>query len=667
MTTNKEFKSHFLDKELLSEKQFQQAEDYALTQKISIEDSLLFLNLTDYTKLGQCLARIHGRPYHPLISEPPPDPAKALISLKLVERFHIFPVAYDKDNKILILAAGDVDTDIIVDQLRDVLSDGTLNIRFTIASNPEIKKAIDVHYKGGAYKPAEGLEIPQEFTILGKGQKPREDLEFEDEIRSEKRVLLLEPDLDRSRALKTLLRKEGFQDVNWASSPEEVIRIIKESPSDLLLVNGRYFHKQGSWLTEISREIELPTISFYLTRPLLLGQEYPYNQMSEALISLMAFLVRNSLRKDSEKLQQILMRVRYCKLLALRLGLSPGQVDGAVLAAWLSTKGLGEQLLQQIPTPYDLEEIVAPEDEVADIERVEALVLRLVKHYQILKKSQPDVATDIDQARRILSKDFSSTENKSILETFLNVIKDEEFLRKVDQTSGTIIIVDPTESRDPTLALRLTNEGYHVEEISDAGTAAKVILKTGANVVISEINLPDTDGLRFCRALRKNPNTAHITFFFHTTEEGERLAAECLEAGADDFLKKPADPELLSLKIQRTLAMKSPQESKKGVSGSLTEMSSSDIIQSLAAGDKDVEINLEDLGKKGRIYIEGGEIIHADVEGIEGEEAFYRLMAWEKGDFQIVPCSQFPQRTIYGGTMSLLMEGARLADEAAGE
>ena len=92
-------------------------------------------------------------------------------------------------------------------------------------------------------------------------------------------------------------------------------------------------------------------------------------------------------------------------------------------------------------------------------------------------------------------------------------------------------------------------------------------------------------------------------------------------------------------------------------------MSTSDIIQSLTTGDKDVEVNLECKEGRGQIYIQQGEIVHAQTGEIEGEGAFYHLMAWQEGQFEIVSCSAFPSRTIQGSTMSLLMEGARLADE----
>jgi DNA-binding response OmpR family regulator len=274
---------------------------------------------------------------------------------------------------------------------------------------------------------------------------------------------------------------------------------------------------------------------------------------------------------------------------------------------------------------------------------------------------------DLNQVRKRLGQQISSPETKIILEAFLQIIKDEEFLRKVDHPSRRILIVDSGESQESSMALRLGNDGYDIEVLTDAKAAVKTIVNTGVDLVISEINLPGTDGLRFCRALRENTSMTHIPFFFLTAEEGERLAAESLEAGADDFLKKPVDLELLSLKIQRILASQSPKESRKGVSGSLTDMSLTDIIQNLTAGDKDVEIILDNKTEKGRIYIQQGEVTHASVENSEGEEAFYKLMTWEEGDFQIVPCSEFPPCTIQAAAMSLLMEGARLADETRDE
>ena len=160
-----------------------------------------------------------------------------------------------------------------------------------------------------------------------------------------------------------------------------------------------------------------------------------------------------------------------------------------------------------------------------------------------------------------------------------------------------------------------------------------------------------------------NAASAHIPFFFLTRERGDRLATQCLEAGADDFFLKPPDLEMLSIKIRNILALKSSRGTRSGITGTLADMSFTDIIQSLTTGEKDVAIQLQSGGKKGVIYIQQGDIIYAQAQGLEGQDAFYRMMTWQEGEFEITACTNIPPRNIFESAMSLLMEGARIADE----
>ncbi len=658
-------KKNLLSRGWLTEEQILQAEDYALTMKMSIEEAILFLKMLDYTSLGQCLAEIYQKPYQPLLEEPPPQAAKEKIPLKSAERKQIFPVIFDAKANILTLAVHDPENQKLIEELKKIFP-APIRLNFVVASKPEIFMAIDVHYNGKTYTPELELEVPEEFAIVSPENNFKNELDLEQAQQSEKKILLLEPELDRSRALATILRMEGFPDVKWVASPEEAANALKAEPADLILANARTYKAQGSWIKKMSEEVELPHVSYYNLKPVLLGQEYPYSQMSETLISLIAFNVRRSLKNNEEQLQETITRVRYCKVLALRLGMDSVRVDSTVLAAWLSGQGQGELLLDQVPTPYRLEEILKPVEHSLSKKRVEASILSLVEKYQILKKNNPEKASDIDLVRKELDLQFPSPEDKSLLESFLHVIKDEEFLKHMDQSAGRILIVDPNYSLDSSIALRMSNDGYVVTGVVDARKAAKVIMDSGTDLVISEVNLPGTDGIQLCRALRKNAGAAHIPFFFLTAEEGERLAAECLEAGADDFLKKPVDLDLISLKIRHILSIKALKETKRGITGSLTDMSATDIIQSLTSGEKDVEVTLENReGEKGQIYIQEGEVIHSQAGDLDGEEAFYSLMNWQAGAFEVVACSTFPPRTIHSSTMSLLMEGARLADEVS--
>jgi len=665
MQENSELKDYLIKNGSLTEEEFLQAEDYALTRNISIEQSLIFLNMLNFSELGSTLAELSSMVYHPLLGSAPPDSAKSHVPVKFADKWRVFPVHYDSGKNLLTLACAESDNQVLISQLKTVFPP-SLQLDFTIAAADEIKKAIDVYYKGKSYKENTALDLPQDFKILVPANDSGETVSFEETTPNEKKIVLIEPNVARVGALKTLLKGEGYTNVQWIASPGELPKALRDHSFDRLVVNGQNYPATGSWMKAIPDSIKLPQTSYYNPAMLVAGQDYPYQVMSESLVNLAAAFVRKNLEHEPHRIQEILVRVRYCKLLALKLDLGQTQMDGVVLAAWLSFSEKDRDFLQQIATPFKLEEIICSHNLKDKSIRVEAAILKLVRYYQALKKKDPRLIEDLDRLRRILVKNLPASGFNAYLEVFLNLIKNEEFLKDMDRPAGRILIVDPSLSPTSPPAIRLNNDGLEVEVVPDAGKGLKQIAEHKYDLIMSEIKLPDTDGLKFCRTVRSNQATAHIPFFFFTEEENDRLPLESLEAGADDFIKKPGELEVLSLKIQRAIAKTSSQETNKGVSGSLHEMSATDFIQSLSAGEKSVKITLENETESGHIYIEKGNIIHAHAGDLEAENAFYKIVVWEEGRFQIVPCATFPPRTIQGPTMSLLLEASRLADEAMG-
>ncbi|NTV35182.1 MAG: hypothetical protein HGA50_18100, partial [Deltaproteobacteria bacterium] len=86
MTEPAALKSYLIEKSGLQAEQIAQAEDYALTRNISLEEALVFLELIDYSVLGKRLAAIHGKPYVALLDKEPPKTAKARVSLKMAAK-----------------------------------------------------------------------------------------------------------------------------------------------------------------------------------------------------------------------------------------------------------------------------------------------------------------------------------------------------------------------------------------------------------------------------------------------------------------------------------------------------------------------------------------------------------------------------------------------------
>ena len=356
MTHIAELRQQLIKEGYLSEDALHQAEDYAATRKISIEASLLFLNLLNYETLGRALSAVSGMPYAPLLKSSPPDAAKAMIPVALAERRRIFPVSYRKN---VLSIAMEASSDTAVRRGLEALFPPPTTLRFYASSRAEIEEAIAVHYKGKTTPRIRELTVPEQFDALIAEHEDKARLDPGSAPGAGKALLLLEPDFSCGRALKTILHAEGYRDVEWAGTPGAVAALLTERPRDLILANALSFPAGGAWLGEISDDGDMPPVSCYHLGGLLLSNEYNYAQMSEALLSLTSFFVRRSAGGDPAQQRQLLAKIRWCRLLALRLRLLPAQVDAVVLAAWLSGLGDMPELLHEVKLPYPMETILA--------------------------------------------------------------------------------------------------------------------------------------------------------------------------------------------------------------------------------------------------------------------------------------------------------------------
>jgi DNA-binding response OmpR family regulator len=394
-------------------------------------------------------------------------------------------------------------------------------------------------------------------------------------------------------------------------------------------------------------------------------EPFPYADMSRSLISAASTLAATHVRDDADRLQTIRSRVRYCQLLASRLSLEPARADGTILAAWLSALADRPETIRQLFTVYRVEEIIFP-DETGGEPRIEARILELVKSYQEIQAEQPSVGRDVNLTRRHLRRVWSPpSERQDMLETFLHVLMDEQFLARLGGSTGRILIVDPAEATSAILTPPLESNGYEMLVAPDAGAAEASLRKSRPDLIIAEMDLSGMSGLQFCQKMKQNAETSAIPLIMVTALDPEKNASACLRSGADEFLAKPVNLELLFVRIERLLDETVAGRDKAGVTGSLEDMNFTDLIQILCAGGKNVRISLTEGDQEAEVYLQNGDIVHAATGDAEGDSAFYELMRWERGEFVTCHCTDFPQRSVHESAMSLLMEGARLADESA--
>ncbi len=97
--------------------------------------------------------------------------------------------------------------------------------------------------------------------------------------------------------------------------------------------------------------------------------------------------------------------------------------------------------------------------------------------------------------------------------------------------------------------------------------------------------------------------------------------------------------------------------------GSLKELPLPDIIQLVSVSGKTGKFTLTRDADRGFIFLKGGQMVHASVGELIGEEAIYSLAIWNSGEFQFTPGEEPDRQTIAKSNTNLLMEAARRLDE----
>jgi hypothetical protein len=97
--------------------------------------------------------------------------------------------------------------------------------------------------------------------------------------------------------------------------------------------------------------------------------------------------------------------------------------------------------------------------------------------------------------------------------------------------------------------------------------------------------------------------------------------------------------------------------------GSLKELPLPDIIQLVSVSGKTGKFTLTRDTDRGFIFLKNGQMVHALVGELIGEEAIYSLAIWNQGEFQFNPNEEPDRQTITKSNTNLLMEAARRLDE----
>ncbi len=100
------------------------------------------------------------------------------------------------------------------------------------------------------------------------------------------------------------------------------------------------------------------------------------------------------------------------------------------------------------------------------------------------------------------------------------------------------------------LAALVRRMGHEVHLAADGEEAFAMLLSTGADLLICDIHMPQATGLEVAHRIRAHPFDHYIYILLVTGSSGSSGYVAGLEAGADDFMPKPVNPEFLTTRVR---------------------------------------------------------------------------------------------------------------------
>ncbi len=120
-------------------------------------------------------------------------------------------------------------------------------------------------------------------------------------------------------------------------------------------------------------------------------------------------------------------------------------------------------------------------------------------------------------------------------------------------TRNILIVDDSATMRAMVSAIVGAHGDYHVIEASSGFEALRLLPRFSIDLILTDINMPDINGLELIRYLKSNPNYTAIPVFIISTEGSGQDIERGIKLGASEYLVKPFPPDSLQKLLSKYL------------------------------------------------------------------------------------------------------------------
>lgn len=134
----------------------------------------------------------------------------------------------------------------------------------------------------------------------------------------------------------------------------------------------------------------------------------------------------------------------------------------------------------------------------------------------------------------------------------LETVEDAARYESTYSSSKTLLIVEDNDEIRKYLKDKLS-VSYKTMDCSNGREALEILYRIGADLIISDVMMPEMDGIELCRSIKNNQDLNHIPVILLTAHIADEHVKAGISAGADDYVTKPFNFDLLLTRIETIL------------------------------------------------------------------------------------------------------------------
>ena len=189
------------------------------------------------------------------------------------------------------------------------------------------------------------------------------------------------------------------------------------------------------------------------------------------------------------------------------------------------------------------------------------------------------------------------------------------------------------------------------------------------DLVICDYRMPALDGMELVLKLKGRPGAENLRVMVLAAKADIDEKLQPIADKVEEFVVKPFFVKDLAGRAKKVLdriyleKMQKQAPAEGVIRGRLSEMNIIDLLQSLELGQKTCSLTITHDGEDCRMFFAEGQIHHAELGSVKGDQAVYRVAGWADGSFQIDFNARSDKKTTTQSTQGILMEALRLLDE----